>query len=43
MVKALEKVKASVKFTIYPEATHNTRDPAFAEAGLLTCLFSQHK
>jgi predicted peptidase len=43
MVGALKKVKASVKFTLYPDANHNSWDPAFAEPELLTWLFSQHK
>lgn len=43
MVAALQKVKASVKFTLYPNANHNSWDPAFAEPGLLNWLFQQHK
>lgn len=43
MVSALKKVKAYVKFTLYPEANHNSWDPAFAEPGLLSWLFAQHK
>jgi predicted peptidase len=43
MVKALEEVKASVKFTLYPDANHNSWDPAFAEPELLPWLFSQKK
>ncbi len=43
MVKALEDVKAQVKFTVYPEAGHNSWDQAFAEPGLLNWLFSKHK
>ncbi|HEX5653991.1 MAG TPA: dienelactone hydrolase family protein [Chitinophagaceae bacterium] len=43
MVDALRKAKASVKFTLYPEANHNSWDPAFAEPGLLSWLFSQKK
>ena len=41
MVKALEGVKATVKYTLYPNANHNSWDPAFAEPGLLSWLFSQ--
>jgi predicted peptidase len=43
MVKALEGVKASVKYTLYPDANHNSWDPAFAEPGLLPWLFAQKK
>lgn len=31
------------KLTLYPEANHNSWDPAFAEPGLLPWLFSNHK
>ena len=43
MVAALKKRNASVKFTLYPDANHNSWDPAFAEKDLLPWLFSQHK
>jgi len=43
MVKALLQQKATVRFTLYPEAKHNSWDAAFAEAGLLDWLFAQHK
>lgn len=43
MVKALKDANAIVKFTLYPEVSHNSWDPAFAEPGLLAWLFSQHK
>ena len=43
MVNALNGVKASVKFTRYPDADHNSWDPAFAEPELLPWLFSQEK
>lgn len=43
MVEALRKAKASVKFTLYPSANHNSWDPAFAEPGLLNWLFLQRK
>lgn len=43
MVEALKKVKAKVKFTLYPQANHNSWDSAFAEPELLPWLFSQHK
>lgn len=43
MVDALKEVKASVKFTVYPNANHNSWDSAFAEPELLSWLFAQHK
>jgi len=43
MAVALEKVGADVKLTLYPEANHNSWDPAFAEKNLLSWLFSQTK
>jgi predicted peptidase len=43
MVNALKKVKAKVKFTLYPDANHNSWDPAFAEPGLLPWLFAQKR
>jgi len=43
MVEALKKVNASVKYTVYPEANHNSWDPAFAEPELLSWLFSNKK
>lgn len=43
MVEALKKVKAAVRFTVYPDANHNSWDPAFAEPGLLSWLFSKNK
>lgn len=43
MVMALEAEKAKVKFTLYPNANHNSWDPAFAEPGLMEWLFSQKK
>lgn len=43
MVAALKKRNASVKFTLYPDANHNSWDPAFAEKDLLLWLFSQEK
>jgi predicted peptidase len=43
MVEALKKEKAKVKFTLYPEANHNSWDSAFAEPDLLPWLFSQKK
>jgi predicted peptidase len=43
MVDALKKAGADVKFTLYPNANHNSWDDAFAEKDLLPWLFSQHK
>ena len=43
MVTALKKAGAKVKFTLYPNANHNSWDPAFAEKDLLPWLFSNKK
>jgi predicted peptidase len=43
IVTALEKIQANVKFSLYPEANHNSWDNAFAEPGLLAWLFSNKK
>ena len=43
MVEALKKEGADVKFTLYPNANHNSWDPAFAEQDLLPWLFSHKK
>ena len=43
MVNALQQEKASVLFTLYPEAGHNSWDNTFAEPGLLPWLFSNIK
>ena len=43
MVTALKAAKADVKFTLYPDANHNSWDPAFAEPGLLPWLFTQKR
>ena len=43
MYEALLNVKANVKFTLYPEANHNSWDAAFAEKELLPWLFSQRR
>ncbi|MBC7888152.1 MAG: dienelactone hydrolase family protein [Ferruginibacter sp.] len=43
MYAALVNVKAKVKFTLYPEAGHNSWDSAFAEKELLPWLFSQKR
>lgn len=43
MVDALKAHGANVKFTLYPNANHNSWDSAFAEKDLLPWLFSKHK
>jgi predicted peptidase len=43
MNTALKKTGANVKFTLYPNANHNSWDPAFAEKDLLPWLFSKKK
>ena len=43
MNEALLAAGAKVKFTVYPEADHNSWDPAFEEPNLLSWLFSQHR
>jgi predicted peptidase len=43
MAAALQQVGAKVQFTRYPNANHNSWDPAFAEPGLLPWLFAQKK
>lgn len=43
MVEALKRVNAMVKFTVYPEANHNSWDAAFAEPELFPWLFSNKK
>lgn len=43
MAEALKQQKANVKLTIYPEANHNSWDPAFAEPDLMRWLFSHKK
>jgi predicted peptidase len=40
---ALKAIHADVKFTLYPEANHNSWDNAFAEPALMQWLFSKHK
>ncbi len=42
MADALKKTGANVRLTLYPEANHNSWDPAFNEPDLLKWLFS-HK
>jgi predicted peptidase len=41
MAKSLRAAGADVKFTLFPEANHNSWDPAFAEKDLLKWLFSK--
>jgi predicted peptidase len=43
MVKALKEAGAEVEFTLFPDANHNSWDPAFAEPDLLPWLFSISK
>lgn len=43
MVTAFKAAKVPVQYTIYPEANHNSWDPAFAEPGLLKWLFAQKR
>lgn len=43
MYEALLKVGAVAKFTLYPEADHNSWDLAFAEKELLPWLFSRQR
>ena len=43
MVTALKAAKATVTFTLYPNANHNSWDAAFAEPALLNWLFAQKK
>lgn len=43
MNQALLNAGAKVKFTLFPDADHNSWDQAFAEPGLLPWLFSQHR
>lgn len=40
MADALKRRGATVRLTLYPEANHNSWDPAFAEPGLLSWLFT---
>jgi predicted peptidase len=43
MAGALKAEGATVRLTLYPDATHNSWDSAFAEKDLLPWLFSNHK
>jgi predicted peptidase len=43
MVEAIRNEGGEVKFTLYPEANHNSWDSAFAETQLMSWLFSNSK
>lgn len=43
MVKSMKRYRVPVTFTLFPDANHNSWDPAFAEPGLLAWLFKQKK
>lgn len=43
VVNELKRLNAEIKFTVYPEANHNSWDPAFAEPGFLSWIFSHRK
>lgn len=43
MAAALKATGADVKLTLYPEANHNSWDPAFAEKDLLPWLFANRR
>ena len=43
MVDAMKKNGTTVKFTLYPNANHNSWDPAFSEPDLLSWLFAQKR
>jgi predicted peptidase len=43
MAAALRKQRTNVQFTLYPDANHNSWDPAFAEPTFLNWLFSNKK
>jgi predicted peptidase len=43
MAEALKREKARVRFSLYPNANHNSWDPAFAEQDLMPWLFAQRK
>ena len=43
MVDALKSHQGEVKFTLYPDANHNSWDAAFAEPDLLPWIFSRSK
>ncbi|WP_106294752.1 dienelactone hydrolase family protein [Arcticibacter pallidicorallinus] len=43
IVRKLRKRNADLKFSLYPEANHNSWDPAFAEPDLMSWLFSKKR
>ena len=43
MVAAMKQNKVNVKFTLFPEANHNSWDATFATPGLLNWMFSQKR
>lgn len=43
VVNELKRLNGEVKFTLYPDATHNSWDSAFAEPEFLPWLFSHRK
>lgn len=43
MASALQTAGARIRLTLYPDANHNSWDPAFREAGLMKWLFSQRR
>lgn len=43
MVAALKEAGSSVKFSLYPDANHNSWDAAFSEPELMPWLFAQRK
>jgi predicted peptidase len=43
LVEELRKVGADVRSTEYPDVGHGSWEPAYAEAGLWTWLFAQHR
>ena len=43
MVKAMKRNSVDVKFTLYPNANHNSWDSAFAEPDLLKWMFAQKR
>lgn len=43
MAAALKNAGADVRFTLYPNANHNSWDSAFAEPGLMAWLFSHQR
>jgi predicted peptidase len=40
VVNELKRLAADVKFTVYPDANHNSWDAAFAEPDFLSWIFS---